>query len=75
MADVFEEIAIDMAKNMSISRLEEELNKKYRDKGIRKEVKKVLKEKEHCPDCDNLFMEDPDNNVLYCPLGHYEIEL
>jgi ribosomal protein S27AE len=67
-------IAEGMAEELSLDELLEEKAKSKRP-GVVKGIEKELTERNYsCPNCDNLLMRNEQDQIWYCPTGHYKVE-
>jgi ribosomal protein S27AE len=65
-------IVEEMAEGMSLERLYEQYDKTNNPK-VKQRVKEVIERRRKCPECGNDMMVDETEEVLYCPIGCFEI--
>jgi ribosomal protein L37AE/L43A len=66
-----EKIASGMADRMSTDRLMQELEKTTRD-DMKQLIEEEISKRTKCPECGNTLMKNERDNLMYCPVGHYE---
>jgi ribosomal protein S27AE len=66
-----EKIASGMAERMSTTKLMEELEKTTRD-DMEQVIEDEISKRTKCPQCGNTLMKNERDDVMYCPVGHYE---
>jgi len=65
------EVVEAKARTMEMDRVIEELEKSEIPE-VRERIQSVIDEERTCPECQNDMLWNEKDELLYCPLGHFE---